>query len=146
MLAVLGGGGGCCCDKPVALLSGAGGGYNEREGVEYKERDESDDEYDEVSHSAPPLPLLHCIYLSSLCPFSLYLPWPPSLLPVSLPPFLSGDSYCPSPSPSPPHPQFGRKKKKFRGKVTQHNGSKPQTTITRDVRIHKTLLHAFSTA
>ena len=28
--------------------AGAGGGYNERENVEYKEREESDDEYDEV--------------------------------------------------------------------------------------------------
>ena len=28
--------------------SGAGGGYNEREGVEYNHRDDSDDEYDEV--------------------------------------------------------------------------------------------------
>ena len=28
---------------------GAGGGYNEREGVEYIDRDESDEEFDEVS-------------------------------------------------------------------------------------------------
>ena len=27
---------------------GAGGGYNEREGVEYLDRDESDEEFDEV--------------------------------------------------------------------------------------------------
>ena len=31
-----------------SLDSGAGGGYNEREGVEYNQRDDSDDEYDEV--------------------------------------------------------------------------------------------------
>ena len=30
--------------------TGAGGGYNEREGVEYKDRQESDDEFDEVSN------------------------------------------------------------------------------------------------
>lgn len=30
------------------VRTGLGGGYNEREGVEYKERTESDDEYDEV--------------------------------------------------------------------------------------------------
>jgi hypothetical protein len=28
--------------------TGAGGGYNERDGVEYKERHDSDDEFDEV--------------------------------------------------------------------------------------------------
>ena len=28
---------------------GAGGGYNERDGVEYVDRDESDEEFDEVS-------------------------------------------------------------------------------------------------
>ena len=28
---------------------GAGGGYNEREGVEYHDRDDSDEEFDEVS-------------------------------------------------------------------------------------------------
>jgi hypothetical protein len=28
--------------------TGAGGGFNEREGVEYKEKVDSDDEYDEV--------------------------------------------------------------------------------------------------
>lgn len=31
--------------------TGAGGGYNERENVEYKDRQESDDEYDEVRHA-----------------------------------------------------------------------------------------------
>ena len=34
----------------VSTATGAGGGYNERDGVEYNERVESDDEYDEVSH------------------------------------------------------------------------------------------------
>ena len=29
---------------------GAGGGYNERDGVEYVDRDESDEEFDEVSN------------------------------------------------------------------------------------------------
>lgn len=33
------------------LLSGYGGGFNERENVEYIEREESDGEYDEVSHT-----------------------------------------------------------------------------------------------
>lgn len=31
------------------MLSGYGGGFNERENVEYIEREESDGEYDEVS-------------------------------------------------------------------------------------------------
>lgn len=30
------------------MYLGYGGGYNEREGVEYVKRDESDDEFDEV--------------------------------------------------------------------------------------------------
>jgi hypothetical protein len=30
------------------VRTGAGGGYNERDNVEYKERVESDDEFDEV--------------------------------------------------------------------------------------------------
>ena len=41
-----------CCISPL----GAGGGYNERENVEYKEREESDDEYDEVNSLSLPLP------------------------------------------------------------------------------------------
>ena len=40
------------CNAPkfqkTEVRTGAGGGFNERDGVEYKERDESDDEYDEV--------------------------------------------------------------------------------------------------
>lgn len=32
--------------------TGAGGGYNEREGVEYKQRQESDDEFDEVDFNS----------------------------------------------------------------------------------------------
>lgn len=31
------------------VIVGAGGGYNEREGVEYVDREESDEEFDEVS-------------------------------------------------------------------------------------------------
>ena len=34
---------------PPAVHVGAGGGYNERDGVEYIDRDESDEEFDEVS-------------------------------------------------------------------------------------------------
>ena len=45
------------CNTPkldkVEARTGVGGGYNEREGVEYIEREESDDEFDEV--------LLYCI-------------------------------------------------------------------------------------
>ncbi len=41
------------CNAPkiqkTEVRTGAGGGYNEREGVEYKKREESDDEFDEVS-------------------------------------------------------------------------------------------------
>ena len=33
----------------VHPVVGAGGGYNERDGVEYIDRDESDEEFDEVS-------------------------------------------------------------------------------------------------
>ena len=33
----------------VFVFTGLGGGYNERENVEYVEREESDDEYDLVS-------------------------------------------------------------------------------------------------
>ena len=40
------------CNGPkfvkTEVRTGAGGGYNERDGVEYKEREESDDEFDEV--------------------------------------------------------------------------------------------------
>ena len=36
------------CDV-VHPAVGAGGGYNERDGVEYINRDESDEEFDEVS-------------------------------------------------------------------------------------------------
>ena len=32
-------------------MTGAGGGYNEREGVEYNEREDSDEEFDEVLYS-----------------------------------------------------------------------------------------------
>lgn len=35
--------------KFVSSDAGAGGGYNEREGVEYIVREESDDEFDDVS-------------------------------------------------------------------------------------------------
>lgn len=42
------------CNSPKfqkgEVRTGAGGGYNEREGVEYKDRQESDDEYDEVNN------------------------------------------------------------------------------------------------
>lgn len=42
----------------VERRTGLGGGYNEREGVEYKERKEpSDDEYDDVGH---PTDVLFC--------------------------------------------------------------------------------------
>ena len=34
----------------MILYVGAGGGYNERDGVEYIDRDESDEEFDEVSN------------------------------------------------------------------------------------------------
>jgi hypothetical protein len=40
------------CNAPkfvkTEIRTGAGGGYNERDGVEYKERQDSDDEFDEV--------------------------------------------------------------------------------------------------
>ena len=40
------------CNAPkfvkTEVRTGAGGGYNERDGVEYKEREDSDDEFDEV--------------------------------------------------------------------------------------------------
>lgn len=40
-----------CLDRPLFhfCFSGYGGGFNERENVEYIEREESDGEYDEVS-------------------------------------------------------------------------------------------------
>ena len=37
------------CGHVILPAVGAGGGYNEREGVEYIDRDESDEEFDEVS-------------------------------------------------------------------------------------------------
>lgn len=43
------------------MLSGYGGGFNERENVEYIEREESDGEYDEVSFTLK--------YFSVLLPF-----------------------------------------------------------------------------
>jgi hypothetical protein len=40
------------CNGPkfvkTEVRTGAGGGYNERDGIEYKKRQESDDEFDEV--------------------------------------------------------------------------------------------------
>ena len=40
------------CNAPkiqkTEVRTGAGGGYNERQDVEYKKREESDDEFDEV--------------------------------------------------------------------------------------------------
>ena len=40
---------------------GAGGGYNERDGVEYVDRDESDEEFDEVSSVAVIRVYIQCI-------------------------------------------------------------------------------------
>ena len=37
------------CNNFCPLFKGYGGGFNERENVEYIEREESDGEYDEVS-------------------------------------------------------------------------------------------------
>ncbi len=34
--------------QKTEVRTGAGGGFNERDGVEYKKRQDSDDEYDEV--------------------------------------------------------------------------------------------------
>ena len=53
------------CNAPkvgeVEERTGFGGGYNERVGLEYKERVESDDEYDEVG--------LHCKAICLATPF-----------------------------------------------------------------------------
>lgn len=38
-----------CYSNLYSLFKGYGGGFNERENVEYIEREESDGEYDEVS-------------------------------------------------------------------------------------------------
>lgn len=50
------------CHEPklgkVEARTGLGGGYNERENVEYIEREESDDEFDEVGKAT----CLHCVY------------------------------------------------------------------------------------
>jgi hypothetical protein len=42
--------------------TGAGGGYNEREGIEYKDRQESDDEFDEVNIFKDLFPLVFKFY------------------------------------------------------------------------------------
>lgn len=50
------------CHEPklgkVEARTGLGGGYNERGNVEYIEREESDDEFDEVGKATR----LHCVY------------------------------------------------------------------------------------
>jgi hypothetical protein len=47
----------------VEARTGAGGGYNERENVEYIEREESDDEFDEVGELLLPIDIFSTKFL-----------------------------------------------------------------------------------
>lgn len=101
----------CCC--PCFL--GYGGGFNERENVEYIEREESDGEYDEVRHRLKPVMWSHVCNLMSDSYF-----WGIDLFVLKL----SQNFHCESSSLKFWMSQFGRKKKKYRGKTNSTSSSK----------------------